>query len=253
MKIETIAVNRKDVVKALEELIGQKSKYLGPPSFAYQIGEYIVNRDGIIETELEADGERIHKELVQRGLAEEAKDHADLAIPINGHTADSIKNLIFMSHSKQYLLEKAVGQQVFRISKDLIEELQKLETEDIAEVIMRCDKENCYGLEFDEHKIHFTGFPYETEHLRAFMELVCMMASASQNKKRVTPKETIEENEKYYMRVWLMRIGLGGKGGKDTRTALMQNLKGHSAFRTEEEIEKAKERNKAKKQAAAEE
>ena len=54
------------------------------------------------------------------------------------------------------------------------------------------------------------------------------------------------------MRVWLIRLGFGGKDGKEVRNTLLTNLKGHTAFRTEAEIERAKERNKARKQNATE-
>ena len=35
------------------------------------------------------------------------------------------------------------------------------------------------------------------------------------------------------MRIWLLRLGFGGKEGKEVRNLLLKNLKGHSAFRTE--------------------
>ena len=69
----------------------------------------------------------------------------------------------------------------------------------------------------------------------------------------MNPKETIEENEKYYMRVWLLRLGFGGQGGREIRKALLSNLKGHSAFRTQEESERAKIRNKQRTETAKEE
>jgi hypothetical protein len=74
-----------------------------------------------------------------------------------------------------------------------------------------------------------------------------MAFSRAKENNRVQAKIQQPENEKYYMRVWLVRIGLGGKGGAETRKALMKNLKGHSAFRTEEEIEKAKEKYRQRK------
>lgn len=48
MRIETICENRKELVKAMAEILGEPSKYLGPPSFGYQIGGAIVDRDGNI-------------------------------------------------------------------------------------------------------------------------------------------------------------------------------------------------------------
>lgn len=102
MRIETICENRKELVKAMAEILGEPSKYLGPPSFGYQIGGAIVDRDGNIETE---DGEMLQKELQRRGFIENNQEELNLQIPIEGHTAESIRNLIFMIHSKQYLLE----------------------------------------------------------------------------------------------------------------------------------------------------
>ncbi len=39
---------RKELVKAIENSLGIKAKYLGMPSAAYQIGEYMVTRDGAL-------------------------------------------------------------------------------------------------------------------------------------------------------------------------------------------------------------
>ena len=44
---------RKRLVKVIAEILGEKAKYLGVPSTAYQIGPYKVSRDG----ELTADEE----------------------------------------------------------------------------------------------------------------------------------------------------------------------------------------------------
>lgn len=39
---------RKPLVKAIEEITGVKSKYLGPPSMSYQIGDYNVDKEGTL-------------------------------------------------------------------------------------------------------------------------------------------------------------------------------------------------------------
>ena len=44
MEIITNAENRKELVKALSGHFGQRSEYLGPPSFAYRIGSITVDR-----------------------------------------------------------------------------------------------------------------------------------------------------------------------------------------------------------------
>lgn len=47
----------------------------------------------------------------------------------------------------------------------------------------------------------------------------------------------------------LLRLGMNGDAYKPTRKELMENLGGHAAFRTPEEAEKAKAKNKAKREA----
>lgn len=247
MKLETTAENRKDVVKAMEEITGEKAKYQGPPSFVYQVGEYTIDRDGNVEHESEKEIERIKEKLQARGLVPEEREMLSIDIPMEGHTADSIKNLIYMIHSKQYLLNKAIGMAAFKISDKLVERLEEgaIPADRVLEIIR---EENAVGITFAEDKICFTGFPLEPERTTAFCELAAFMAKAAREQKRVNPKETIEENEKYYMRTWLVRIGLGGKGGKEARKVLLAGLKGHTAFRTEDDKVKWKEQQKARKQ-----
>ena len=50
--------------------------------------------------------------------------------------------------------------------------------------------------------------------------------------------EDLEENEKYYLRIWLVQLGMAGAANKESRKALLDGLKGHTAFRTKEEAEK---------------
>ena len=68
--------------------------------------------------------------------------------------------------------------------------------------------------------------------------------------KRVQAKDVDDSNEKYAMRVWLVRIGFGGAEHKTGRKVLMEHLSGHSAFRNDAEKAKWMERQKAKRDAA---
>ena len=211
-----------------------------------------MDRDGNVEHESEEAALTMQNELVARGLAEGEADRLNIGIPIEGFTAEGIKNLIYMIHSKQYLLEKAVGKEVFRISDKLVERLDAEENIPLEKVIQIAEEESIEGLAFGEDRIFFCGFPLNEDEARAYAELAACMAKTAKEAKRVSPKATIEENEKYYMRVWLVRIGLGGKDGKETRKVFLSRLKGHTAFRTEEDKEKWKERNSKKSTEPAE-
>ena len=84
----------------------------------------------------------------------------------------------------------------------------------------------------------------------AFTHLAAAMAQQAREQKRIKPDETIEENEKYYMRIWLLRLGFGGKEGKEVRNLLLKNLKGHSAFRTEANKQRWQEARRNEREAA---
>jgi hypothetical protein len=58
----------------------------------------------------------------------------------------------------------------------------------------------------------------------------------------VLPERQQPENEKYFMRNWLVRLGFGGKEAKGMRDVLLKHLKGHSAFRTDAEAQKHREK-----------
>ena len=62
-----------------------------------------------------------------------------------------------MIHSKQYLLEKAVGKEVFRISDKLVERLDAEENIPLEQVIQIAEEESIEGLAFGEDRICFCG------------------------------------------------------------------------------------------------
>ncbi len=251
MRIKTNVSDRKEIVKALEAIMGEKAKYLGPPTFEYRVGGFRVDREGTVMQEDDLLAEEMKKKLIERGLVEGEQEALDIDIPLEGHTAESLKNLIFMAYSKQYLIAKSVGKEVLKVSKQLVERLQTEKADTIEDTIRIITEERPEGISFFGTKIRFGGFPFEAEKATAFCTLIAMMGAAAKEQHRVLPTETIEENEKYYMRVWLVRLGLGGKGGKEVRKILLEKLNGHTAFRTEADKEKWMAKNGKQKGEAA--
>jgi hypothetical protein len=243
MKIQTTAADRKDIVRAMEEILNVKAKYQGPPTFGYQVGDYTVDRDGCVEHDSEEQALAMQEELTARGLIRNEPEGITVGIPLEGFSADSLKNLIFMIHSKQYLLAKSIGVEVFWVSDRLVERLEGAKEADADHVIQIIGEETPKGISLKEDRICFGEFPEEAGNTDIYAILISKMAKAAKEAKRIHPKETIEENEKYYMRTWLVRIGLDGKDTKSVRKALLEKLKGHSAFRTEADRVKWQERN----------
>ena len=256
MRIETNAANRKDVVKAVSGILGQPAKYLGVPTCSYQIGNCTIDRSGAVETEDEKTAELVRAGLLEQGLIETPHTEVDettVSLPVEGMTAEGFKNLIFLIHSKQYLINRAFAEEVFRIPVELAEELGGAEVPD-AEAFLRIFQSHaggCKGIGFFDGKMAFT-LPAinDPDMILAFTHLAAAMAQQAREQKRIKPDETIEENEKYYMRIWLLRLGFGGKEGKEVRNLLLKNLKGHSAFRTEENKQRWQEARRNEREAA---
>ena len=256
MRIETNAANRKDVVKAVSGILGEPSKYLGVPTCAYQIGNCTIDRSGAVETEDEKTAEMVRAGLLEQGLIESLQaevEETTVSLPVEGMTAEGLKNLIFLTRSKQYLINRAFAEDVFRVPTALVEELGSTEIPD-AETFLQTFQnhaEGCRGISFQDGKITFTlptaGDP---DMIKAFTHFAAAMVQQAKEQKRISPKETIEENEKYYMRIWLLRLGFGGAEKKEIRDLLMKKLKGNSAFRTEANKQRWQEARRNEREAA---
>ena len=256
MRIETNAANRKDVVKAVSGILGEPSKYLGVPTCAYEVGNCTIDRSGAVETEDEKTAELVRAGLLEQGLIETPHTEVDettVSLPVEGMTAEGFKNLIFLIHSKQYLINRAFAEEVFRVPAELAEALGSTEVPD-AEAFMRIFQshaEGCRGISFQDGKAELV-LPAinDPDMIKAFTHLAAAMVQQAKEQKRIRPDETIEENEKYYMRIWLLRLGFGGKEGKEVRNLLLKNLKGHSAFRTEANKQRWQEARRNEREAA---
>ena len=256
MRIETNAANRKDVVKAVSGILGQPAKYLGVPTCSYQIGNCTIDRSGAVETEDEKTAEMVRAGLLEQGVIGSPEPEADettVSLPMEGMTAEGLKNLIFLIRSKQYLTGRAFAEDVFRVPTALVAELGSTEIPD-AETFLQTFQnhaEGCKGISFQDGKITFTlPTADDPDMIKAFTHLAAAMVRQAKEQKRISPKETIEENEKYYMRIWLLRLGFGGAEGKEIRDLLMKKLKGHSAFRTEENRQRWQEARRNEREAA---
>ena len=180
----------------------------------------------------------------------------EISLPLGHHTVQTLTNLICMIHSRGTLLSKATGG-AFSADQTLVDEIGGHEFRSIYELIAfirEWEETNpeLQGIRFADDKLIFDGFgeAADADHAQAFMRLATAMNHMALTQKRVQAKDVDDSNEKYAMRIWLVRIGFGGADHKTDRRVLMENLSGHSAFRNDEEKAKWTERQKAKREAA---
>ena len=181
----------------------------------------------------------------------------ELAFPVSQHNGVTLRNLVNLLYSRGKLIGKATGGH-FHVEEGLVE---KLKDESCTFAIMNfinavSDYETEHGaalegLKITTEKVTFTGFPTapDHEHLTAFAQLAVLMNQQAISQKRIQAKDVNDENEKYALRTWLLRLGMNGPDFKETRKILMENLSGHAAFRTDEEAQKFLAREKAKRDA----
>ena len=255
MEININTTDRKALVKALSDRLGVDATYMGPPTFAYKVGELTIERDSTVSTDDEALMEQAKAVLIDLGYLEPENETTDLQVrvPVDGLDGYGIRNLVFMLSSRQYLLNRVLGTDHFLVSQEVVDALKEEESGRASEVLATLShhEDGLRGLAFADGNAIFT-VPETSDPGKniALASVFAMMVKASGEAKRVNPSNLIEENEKYYLRIWLLRLGFTGKGGQDTRRALLAGLKGHTAFRTPEEAERFKANQKAKRAAA---
>ena len=278
MTVTTNTTDRKALAKALADELGTTAKYMGPPTFGYQVGDYIVDRDGNIEGEdfealrdfLQSIGCFPEEETEPAGEQTEpetetpdsgSQDQVSISVPADDLTPAQMKNLIFTLFTKQYLIGKMTGGDLLNIPDNLIARLMENtpETmEDFKALLDTAKEDGLTGFEFAEGKVTLTYAAHQDEPERnmLYAMLTARILKAAEEATRVFPERQEPENEKYFARAWLMRIGYGGADSKAERNLLLKHLKGHSAFPNDDAAEKHKEKyaaiRKEKKLAAQE-
>ena len=180
---------------------------------------------------------------------------AAISFPLSRHTSTSVINLICMIHSKGSLLSKATGGTFYAekaLVNDLLDHPTFLHAGDVVNYLRSRDAfKRLKGISFDDEKITLDGFGEvkDAEHLQTYLKLAAAMNKMALTQKRVQAKDVDDANEKYALRIWLIRLGLKGNEYKADRKRLMENLSGHTAFRNEEDKARWTARQTAKRDA----
>ena len=262
MTVVTNTTDRKALAKALAEELGTTANYTGVPYCNYKVGSYTVDRDGNIEGD---DFEPIRDFLTRIGCFPEEEtapaeeqtepeaepigsvDQVSITVPADDLTALQLKNLIFMLYTKQYLIGKMTGGDLLNIPDTLIARLMEQTpgtTADFKALLDAAKEDGMTGFDFADGKITITyqAHPDEPERNMVYAMLTARILKAAKEATRIFPERQEPENEKYFARAWLLRIGYGGADSKAERNLLLKHLKGHSAFPNDAAADKHKEK-----------
>ena len=199
---------RKRLVRAMSEILGEDAVYQGAPSFAYQVDDYTVSRNGLVTCPDTATREEIIQlvgTLREQGFVlENFEDDSSVftvEMPRTGFTATALDNLKKIVASKAELFKRAIG----------AETLEIVITED--------------RVRFPWFTLH--GLEGETD---AYTKLIAGICDMAKRQKRVVARERPITNYKFTMRVFLIRLGFIGPEYQTARTLLLRNLTGNSSW-----------------------
>lgn len=262
MTITTNTTDRKALAKAIAEELGTTARYLGLPSYGYQIGDFTVDHDGNIIGEdfgalqdfLRRNGyisdEPAAEQEAPADSEAEPITSMDISIPAHDATVTQLKNLIFMLHSRQTLINRMTDSDCLNIPDILIERLQESTPETPEDLTSLLDDSRAVaeltGFDFRDSKVSMT-FPFdETQPTKwtAYANLLNRIYDAAMKATRVFPErvESDDQNEKYLAHVWLQRLGYHGADFKAERKILLGHLKGYCAFGSGDKMQAHKEK-----------
>ena len=202
-KFNVTGAERKRLAGAISEILNTPMKYLGAPTFACEIGNYHIDKQGTLTGEITTE---LLEQLEKQGFIPEITpipDSLTIEMPLDGFTENSLKNLRKMVKSKGSLLMTALG----------VAELPIVVLED---------------------RVQFPWFTFteDSERIHAYTQLIAALCNNAKEKKRVNAKhQDSVDNEKFAMRVWLISLGCSGAEYKYLRKIMGENLSGNSAFR----------------------
>lgn len=203
--------DRKKLVNAIATITGESPRYLGAPSFAYQVGAYHIDKNGTVsdtEATTPEDVDNLIERLREEGFSAEDTIQKGItgiciSVPASQFSDASLNNLRGIIASKRALICKALG------------------VEDLP-------------IEITDTKVSFPWFPGNVtpDDLRAYDLFICKLCEMARNQKRVTATEKPTDNDKYAFRCFLLRLGFIGAEFKAERKILLRDLSGSSAFKS---------------------
>ena len=228
IKYNLTGTERKALVKAVSNIIGEKFKYLGAPSFAYQIGDdCTVTSDGTLKISNDTDNDKVEhllEKLYECGYETENDENADISDTNKDFENETIGCSIGLPIAK--LSDKPCNDKIIANLKAIIAGKMTLFQKAVG-----TDKE--LNVEWNKDEIWFDWFDsvIPNEKLGLYISLFKALYQMAEKAVRVNTKDKPVDNEKFAMRTFLNRIGLSGIEYKPLRKELMRNLSGDGAFR----------------------
>ena len=240
IRFNVTGAERKRLAKAISEHVNAPAKFLGPPTFSYQVDDFLIDRNGAVSFDAmipEGDLRIMIDYLNSQGFSADAEDTPvagtetakpevegfTITLPKEGFTEASLENLKRLLDAKGTLIRKALGAD-------------------------RLD------VEVSDYHVSFPWWDQMpgVDETQAYMSFIAALSALAKEAKRVTATEKEVESEKYAFRGFLLRLGFIGAESKAQRKLLLKNLSGSAAFPSKEKADVFSAAQKARRDAAKE-
>ena len=229
---------RKRLADYISGFMGTDKKYLGAPTFAYQIGYLTVSKDGAVSFEdrgYNSDIDALMGELENQGF------HTEDTIA----KADSTEPAAAPVEAEESSAEAKCGPQGPSVGLTVAIPLDKVQVDNLNRIlaakgvlIRKALSVENLPVEVGHDTVSFPWFSElpEPDAAKAYTHLISALCEMSVNQKRITAKEKVTNNDKYTFRCFLLRLGFIGAEFKAERKILLRNLSGNSAFKSGREV-----------------
>lgn len=246
--------DRKPLIEAVSQMIGQPAVYQGAPSFSYIIGDYTVDRDGMLSCSSNthpASAAALVEDLRKRGFVAESVTAEDTAVGEKAMEEPGTEKPAAQASGGTGAEENTVNETAetepdadaptaFTVevpdtgfTPETRENLKKIIASKETLLKRALGADSLPVAELDGR----IAFPWFTLHgldgeADAYSRLVAAICNMAKKQKRVTATEKPAENAKFTMRLFLIRLGFIGDEYKTARRILLKNLTGNSSWKS---------------------
>lgn len=215
---------RKELVEIISQVVGCKKVYKGMPSAAYEVGNFIISKDGTVIYDEQAE-ESFIRAILEKAAVAGFTAETEAATPA-GEPDAKAKEADMVTAAKDTGLVIS-----FPADKVNLENLQKL-LKSKSELIKKALEVEAFPIEENNEQISFPWWPTmpDFDAITAYTSFLAALCKMSKEQKRITAKEKPVENEKYAFRCFLLRLGFIGDEYKQSRKILCRDLCGNSAY-----------------------
>ena len=255
---------RKELVKAISEITGERAVYKFMPTSAFEIGFFTVTREGRLEFPDRSDTgivEQVLEGLSERGYtmissyydngesamiledekSAETATQPDTAMVTENEKVSEETEIMAQCETQGNTVPTVESNGIDRfsisMSRDFLDDrtLNKLDRtiENKGELFKMAFKTDDLSYKVTDDRVIFDWFPFSGESGEglAYSSFIDLLTKSLKEQKRVNASKAQTENPKFAMRVYLIKLGMVGDEYKQTRKILLRNLEGSSAFR----------------------